>query len=196
MTQQTIIVGGGLAGLSAAVCLAGRGVPVTVLESRPRLGGRAGSFLDKPTGEWIDTCQHVAMGCCTNLQHFCRTLGIEDLFRTEEEVVFIDRLGRRSVLRSRARPAPFHLQKVLPGGGIGDWLEQVRLGRDLLRLGHPRWAEDRGLSFLEWLEHHGRTLDLREQFWDPVLVSALSETLEHIAVPYAQGVCRRISDAS
>ena len=67
MSRRVVIVGGGLAGLAAAVGLADTEATVTLLESRPRLGGRAGSFLDNETGEWIDTCQHVAMGCCTNL---------------------------------------------------------------------------------------------------------------------------------
>src|SRR5689334_5995733 len=86
MTQaegRVVIVGGGLAGLAAAAALAERDVPVTLLESRPRLGGRASSFVDRATGETIDNCQHVAMGCCTNFTHFCRQVGIDDFFRTE-----------------------------------------------------------------------------------------------------------------
>ena len=50
--------------------LAERGFRVTVLESRQRLGGRAGSFADPATGQLVDACQHVSMGCCTNLAHF------------------------------------------------------------------------------------------------------------------------------
>ncbi len=161
---------------------------MTVLESRPRLGGRAGSFLDKQSGEWIDTCQHVAMGCCTNLRHFCRTLGIEDLFRTEDELTFIDPAGRRSHLTSRSLPTPLHLRLSIDRAGWSDWREQHRLVRDLRRLAHPRWAKDRGLSLLDWLQQEGTTLDLRERFWDPVLVSALSESLDRIAVPYARKV--------
>ncbi len=80
VTPRAVIVGGGLAGLAAAVALAERGIGVTVLESRPRLGGRASSFLDKTTGTQIDNCQHVNLGCCTNFQNFCRTLGLADLF--------------------------------------------------------------------------------------------------------------------
>ena len=99
---RTVIVGGGLAGLAAAVALAERGVGVTVLESRPRLGGRASSFVDKATGTQIDNCQHVSLGCCTNFQHFCRTLGLSDLFRTERELYFI---GRDSVVNRLAAGA-------------------------------------------------------------------------------------------
>ena len=106
---RTVIVGGGLAGLAAAVALAERRVGVTVLESRPRLGGRASSFVDKATGTQIDNCQHVSLGCCTNFQHFCRTLGLSDLFRTERELYFIGRDRVVNRLAAGALPAPLHL---------------------------------------------------------------------------------------
>ena len=62
-----VVIGGGLAGIAAAVRLADRGLPVTLIETRPRLGGRATSFVDPATGQILDNCQHVLMGCCTNL---------------------------------------------------------------------------------------------------------------------------------
>ena len=76
MTEPAVarvaVVGGGLAGLAAAVGLASAGVPCDLYESRRRLAGRASSFYDPTTGEHVDHCQHVSMGCCTNLADFCR----------------------------------------------------------------------------------------------------------------------------
>src|SRR5262249_37693053 len=72
MGGRVAIVGAGLAGLAAAQALAERGFAVTVYESRGRAGGRASSFHDTASGQLVDTCQHVSMGCCTNLAHFCR----------------------------------------------------------------------------------------------------------------------------
>src|SRR5271166_4765427 len=91
---HVLIVGGGLAGLAAASCLVNRGLRITVLESRPRLGGRASSYEDPVTGELIDNCQHVSMACCTNLTDFCQRVGVADLFRREPAVVFLGPEGR------------------------------------------------------------------------------------------------------
>ena len=101
-----LIVGGGLAGLAVAASLVNRGLRLTLLESRPRLGGRASSFQDPVSGELVDNCQHVSMACCTNLADFCRRVGIAAMFRREREMVLLDRNGKAS--RIRAGRAPRH----------------------------------------------------------------------------------------
>ena len=104
-----VIVGGGLAGLATASALVDRGLRITILESRPRLGGRASSFNDPATGELVDNCQHVSMACCTNLADFCRRVGIDSMLRRERELVFLGPDGRISKFRAGPGPAPFHL---------------------------------------------------------------------------------------
>src|SRR5438105_10947703 len=89
MTPRVLILGGGLAGLAAASALASRGCSVTLLESRSRLGGRASSFTDAASGQLIDTCQHVSMGCCTNFAHFCRTVGVAHFLRPQRSLYFM-----------------------------------------------------------------------------------------------------------
>ena len=106
---HVVIVGGGLAGLAVASCLVNRGLRITLLESRPRLGGRASSFQDPATGELVDNCQHVSMACCTNLADFCRRVGIDALLRREREMLFLDTNGNVSRFRAGPLPAPFHL---------------------------------------------------------------------------------------
>src|SRR5712671_6395800 len=98
---HVVIVGGGLAGLAVASRLVDRGLRITLLESRPRLGGRASSFPDPATGEMVDNCQHVSMACCTNLADFCRRVGIGDPVR-------------------RATPRAFSSGRELPPGQLHD----------------------------------------------------------------------------
>src|SRR5438105_7093692 len=111
MAGKVLIIGGGLAGLAAATVLAPRGFQVTVLESRNRLGGRASSFQDAASGQLLDTCQHVSMGCCTNLAHFCRTVGIAHLLRTQPCLYFQTADGRVSRFAADPLPAPLHLSR-------------------------------------------------------------------------------------
>src|SRR5262245_7130757 len=107
---RVAIVGGGLAGLAAASVLAPHGVTVTLFEARGLLGGRASSFIDPESGELIDACQHVSMGCCTNLADFCRRLGLDDLFVRRRRLLFLDETGKINQLRATPLlPAPFHL---------------------------------------------------------------------------------------
>src|SRR5271155_4464190 len=109
VVDHVLILGGGLAGLAAATALAPRGFRVTLLESRNRLGGRASSFNDSATGQLVDTCQHVSMGCCTNLAHFCKTLGIDRWMQPQPCLYFMTPDRRVSRFRADNWPAPLHL---------------------------------------------------------------------------------------
>src|SRR6516164_5094393 len=150
---HVLIVGGGLAGLATAAALVDRGLRITLLESRPRLGGRASSFTDPVTGEQVDNCQHVSMACCTNLADFCRRVGIADLFRREPEVVFLGPEGRVSRLKAGLGPAPFHLAGSFLAAGYLTWSDKLRVAYGLACLATGR--DDRpGESFADWLWRH------------------------------------------
>lgn len=188
MPEQTLIIGGGLAGLAAAMALAGRGVPVTLLESRPRLGGRASSFVDRTTGAAIDNCQHVSMGCCTNFRHFCETVGLERHLRRERELYFVGPDNRVNRFAASSWPAPLHL---LPAFRKLSYLsrDDLRsLSRGLRDLARTDPSRLNGQTFDRWLHEHGQTPTAIERVWHVVLVSALSETLDRIDVASARKV--------
>jgi squalene-associated FAD-dependent desaturase len=187
MSSHVVIVGGGLAGLASAAALADRGVRVTLLESRPRLGGRASSFTDAATGETIDNCQHVAMGCCTNFREFCRLLKIDHLFRDERELTFIGPDGRSYPWRIANLPAPLHLAKAFAGLGYFTWDEKLAAARGLRALARLKDVRD-GESFADWLARRKQPRRVVDWFWDVVLVSALSESLDRIDAHYARKV--------
>ena len=188
---RVLIVGGGLSGLAAAAGLAPRGCDVTVLESRPRLGGRASSFLDKTTGERVDNCQHVAMGCCTNFLHLCEQAGLSHLLAEQGEVTFllpdgtISRLGESRPL-GRTLPAPLHLAGSFARLKHFTLSEKRSLAAGVQALARSRGGG--GDDFAGWLARHGQGERVVARFWEPVLVSALSETADRMNVADARKV--------
>jgi len=189
------IVGGGLAGLAAACSLSEGGFRVTLFERRPYLGGRASSYEHPGTGEVVDNCQHVLFGLCTNLIAFYKKIGIEDKIRWFDSMTFVEPAGRRSVLEPSFLPAPFHVAPSFLGLKFLNTWDKVVLSRALSALIFSQPKDD-GSSFQEWLQRHHQTHNAIERFWKPILVSALSEDLDRIAVPYAAQVVRESMKSS
>ncbi len=184
---RVVIVGGGLSGLSAAATLAGKGLDILLIESRPRLGGRAGSFTDPATGELVDNCQHVSMACCTNLADFCGRVGTADLFRRVPEVVFLAEDGHPSRLRCGPLPAPFHLAGSFLSANYLSFFEKMRVAYGLLLLRFDRKGR-LGESFADWLLRHGQTPRTVDRYFGTVLISALNERLDRMDVGHARKV--------
>jgi squalene-associated FAD-dependent desaturase len=188
-SPSVAIVGGGLAGLAAGCALSDSGFRVTLFERRPYLGGRASSYQHPGTGEVVDNCQHVLFGCCTNLIAFYKKIGIDGKIQWFDRMTFIEPGGRRSTLEPTFLPAPFHVTPSFFRLKFLKARDKIVLSRALMSLitGHPK---DDGRSFQDWLDRHGQTHATVERFWKPILVSALSEDLDRISIPYAAQVVR------
>jgi len=183
------VVGGGLAGLAAACALAESGFQVTVFERRPYLGGRASSYEHPGTGEVVDNCQHVLFKLCTNLIDFYRRIGIEDKIQWFDGMTCIEPGGRQSPLQSVSLPAPLHAFPAFMSFKFLTLRDKIGLARALRSL-LTHTAQDDGTTFAAWLQRRHQTSAAIERFWKPILVSALSEDLDRISVPYAAQVIR------
>jgi zeta-carotene desaturase len=183
------VIGGGLAGLSAACALADVGYRVELFERRPYLGGRASSYELPATGEVVDNCQHVLLGCCTNLIDLYKRLGVEGQIRWYDQITFILPGGKSSVLRTGALPAPMHSTASFLVSSVLDLRDKLAISRALLSL-MPSLPADTDEDFQSWLRRHGQTQQSIDHFWAPVLVSALNEDLDCVSVRYAALVFR------
>jgi zeta-carotene desaturase len=183
------IIGGGLAGLAAGCALSQAGYKVTLFERRPYLGGRASSYVHPGTGEVVDNCQHVLLGCCTNLLDLYRRLGVEERIRWYDRLTYIEPGGRRGTLEPSGLPAPLHALPAFFRFPLLSWRDKLSIAMGMLSLIEGAPADD-GSSFLQWLKRHGQTERAVGRFWSPVLVSALNEELGNVSIHYGAMVFR------
>lgn len=189
-TPRVAVVGGGLAGLAAALALADRGVRVTLVEGRPRLGGATYSF--RREGMWIDNGQHVFLRCCTAYRSFLARLGVE------EDVVLQKRLaipvvapgGRTSWLRRNGLPAPLHLGGALARYGFlsaADRARAVRASLALRSLDPSDHALD-SISFGDWLSRHGQSARAVDALWGLICVPTINLSVSEASLQMAAKV--------
>jgi zeta-carotene desaturase len=185
-SKSVIVIGGGLAGLSSAVALAEAGYRVRLFEKRPHLGGRAASY-DLPNGEHVDNCQHVTMGCCTNLDDFYSRVGAAGKLRMYDRLTFADPEGRRGTIESCALPPPLHLAPSFAAFPMLNLSDKRAIARALLtiaRSGGCLADSGDGTTMLDWLRRHGQPNQAIAHFWSVVLVSALDEQLDRMGARY------------
>ena len=188
--RSVAIIGGGLAGMSAAVAAVQRGFRVELFERTPRLGGRAGSFREPRSGRLVDLCPHVAMGCCTALADFCHHTGLGDSFRRYGELHLFGPDGvRHDFSASRWLPAPLHLLPGLLRLGYLTRRERWSIAGALCRVARCA-AEDRddGPTMGQWLRRQGQSDRAIERFWSVVLVSALGDSVDRVSLAAARKV--------
>ena len=185
------VIGGGVAGMSAACALAEAGFQARLVEQRGYLGGRASSYLHPGVGEIIDNCEHVLFGCCTNLQGFYRRIGVAERIHWTSEMTMIEPGGRRSVLGPSFLPAPLHgLPKLLLAHAFS-LADKIALCRAFSALMMPVPA-DSTESLGEWLKRNKQTRGAVDRFWRLVIASALNAEIDEIALPYAAKVIREL----
>jgi len=178
-----------LAGLAAGSALADSGFRVTLFERRPFLGGRASSYQHPGTGEVVDNCQHVLLGCCTNLIEFYERTGVADSIRWFDRMTFLEPGGHASEIGPSSLPAPLHNTLAFLRAECLDFSDKLSIARGMMAL-VPAVPRDNGETFLGWLRRHGQTERAINRFWKTVLVSALNEDVDRMSVPYAAQVMR------
>ena len=135
MAGETVVVGGGLAGITAALRLADAGRPVVLLEGRPRLGGAAFSFRRGDLS--IDNGQHVFLRCCDSYRWLIQRLGVEQsvILQRRLDIPVLRADGTRARLsRTAGVPAPAHLTAALARYRLLSPADRLRAVRGALAL--------------------------------------------------------------
>jgi squalene-associated FAD-dependent desaturase len=189
-SESVAIVGGGLAGMAAACALADAGFQVTLYERRPYLGGRASSYEHPGTGEVVDNCQHLLLGCCTNLIRFYDSLGVSDKILWFDDMIFIEPGGRSSRIQPSFLPAPLHNAPSFLRAKYLSLDDKLGIGRAFAAM-MGALPDDSEENFLDWLKRNHQTDRAIERFWKPILTSALNEGLERMSVPHSIQVFRK-----
>jgi squalene-associated FAD-dependent desaturase len=192
---RLVVVGGGLAGLAAALRAVDAGATVTVLERRPRLGGATWSFPRR--GLWFDNGQHVFLRCCTAYRAFLARIGAEADVRLQDRlaVAVVAPGGRRAWLRRHPLPVPLHLAPSLARYGHLSAGQRLRAARGALALRNvdPDDPAADAVTFADWLTAHGQDAPTIEAVWDligrPTLnVTAAEASLAQAAMVFRTGL--------
>jgi len=179
MPKRVVIIGGGFAGLAAAVELSERGADVLLLERRRHLGGRAYSFTDTVTGDVVDNGQHLFMGCYANTIRFLEKIGRLDglRFQSSPRVEFLDRENGFTAFDCPPLPAPLHaLVGLFRMRGLTprDKLRTLNVARALRAStnGKP------GPTVSKWLDGLRQSERIKKRFWYPMAIATLNEDPE------------------
>jgi len=192
--RTVAVVGGGIAGIAAAVRAADAGWRPVLIETRTKLGGRATSFEDARSGLELDNCQHVVMGCCTNLLELYDRLGVLDEIEWHPALWFALGAGRHDRLAvSAVLPAPLHYTPSFLGMELLDFSEKRAVARAFLAIlrmpasDRLRW---RGRPFSEFLAETRQPPRAVERFFEPVVLSACNLPVARCEATHALKVFR------
>ena len=173
--QRVVVIGGGLAGITAAIALSEAGAAVTLLEARPRLGGATTSFSRGALV--VDTGQHVFLRCCTAYQGLLARLGVSGSVRIQDrfDVTVLSPDGVARLRRNRL-PGPLHLGASLARFPLLSLAERARVGQAALamRFLNPDNPDLDNQRLGDWLAAHGQDERTRRVLWDLFTVASLN----------------------
>jgi squalene-associated FAD-dependent desaturase len=187
-TRTLAVVGGGLAGIAAAESAAGKGLRPVLFERAGVLGGRVASLLEPARKKWIDTGQHILLGCCSEVLALNHRLGLDRFFQPIDSLSFFDTKNCRwNLTASRFLPKRWQLLPAflkMPFLPLSERIKTCFLLQKLNREHLP------GTSINDWLKRHAVSQNALDTFWTPLILSSLSDTADHAAFAAVQKVIR------
>ncbi|HPI20170.1 MAG TPA: hydroxysqualene dehydroxylase HpnE [Candidatus Kapabacteria bacterium] len=181
------IIGGGVAGISAAVELCSKNIPFCLFEQRINLGGRASSFLDKETNETIDNGQHLISGAYHNFLSTLSKLGTDKYFFRQNGLL-VPFLEKKEINKNDYEiNKDFFNTAVLPGkaGKILGLLNLKSLNFESKLNIIKLFIKFQNKSFqvenkrvIDFLKEQKQTDVAIKYFWEPVVLATLNASVQ------------------
>lgn len=190
--KRVVVAGAGIAGIAAAIKLAGEGIAVTVVESAGYVGGRCRSFIHKETGEEIDNGQHLMIGAYDNFFRILRELGtIGNLSMGKAMKVRFLESGKSGMV----------YDSTIPGGKSGAIIGLIRLSGVsfrsktnallFLKKIKEKNVDTLGITALDMLRAQNQGGDMIERFWEPLILATINMPPERASADMFAEVLRR-----
>jgi len=188
-TQKTLgIIGGGLAGIAAAEAAAKYGCRVDLFERSGVLGGRVASLFEPTRQRWIDTGQHLILGCCTEVRALNNRLGLDRFFERSDTIPFATLKQQHwSLTASPLLPKRWQLLPSFLSMPLLPLMERLKTGRLLRKLGSETLPD---ITIAEWFKQHRVSQNALNAFWLPLVLSSLSEMPDYISAKAVQKIIR------
>ena len=190
--MNVAVIGGGYAGMAAAVTLAERGVPVTVFEAAKILGGRARRVEHRDVA--LDNGLHILIGAYRETLRLMRLVGA-DPDRLLLRLPLTWRIHDRFSFRAVGLPAPLHLLAGLMAARGAPLSERITAARFVLRMRRQGYSLEHDTTVTSLLDQNKQGGSMKRALWRPLCVSALNTPPERASAQVFLNVLRDSVDA-
>ena len=175
-----LVVGGGLAGLSASVYLTESGHEVELIEGSPKLGGRSYSFYNNQLNVEIDNGQHIFMGSYQNTIDFLNVVSAHELpeYQSYLSIKFIEKGGRQHLLDSRTSVYPINLIIALVNYSALSWTDKLSTIRLFAKLFFTKSKYNGDTTVSEWLAKNRQSSNTIKSLWEIIGIGPLNTNLQ------------------
>ena len=179
--KNCLVIGGGIAGLTAASILTSKNISVTLLEASPKLGGRTYSFKDPETKTTIDNGQHILMGCYSETLSFLKHIGAENNFDFQQnlKLIFLSKDKKKYHINADKLFYPFNLLYAIVKYNVLTLSEKLSFIGFILRLPFISQRTLKTKNVLDWLIQNNQNENSIKMFWEILGVGALNTNLKN-----------------
>jgi squalene-associated FAD-dependent desaturase len=177
--KRCIVIGGGIAGLTSAAYLTKQNIKVTILESSPKLGGRAYSFTEQKSNDIVDNGQHILMGCYSDTLNFLKLISAKEnfIYQKSLRINFLTQAGKLVRLKSFTSFYPFNLLFALLNFKAITFSDRLSLLRFVIKLPFISHQKLSDKNIIDWLKEEKQSDDTIKSLWEIIAVGALNTNI-------------------